>query len=50
MGDFLHDFWLYLKERKKYWIIPCVVALLALGALIVIGQSAAISPFVYTLF
>jgi hypothetical protein len=50
MADFLHDFWLYLKERKKYWLLPMVVALLVLGTLIVLGQSAAVSPFMYTLF
>ncbi|MCX6352949.1 MAG: DUF5989 family protein [Bacteroidetes bacterium] len=48
--DFISDLWKYLKQRKKFWLAPVIVALLLLGLLIVIGGGSAIAPFIYTLF
>jgi hypothetical protein len=48
--EFLKDIWLFLRERKKYWLAPIIIVLLLLGLLIVFGGSTAVSPFVYTLF
>ena len=48
--DFLKDLWLFMKERKKFWLVPIIVALLLLGLLIVFGGGSAIAPFVSTLF
>ena len=33
--DFLKDLWLFMKERKKFWLVPIIVILLLLGVLIV---------------
>jgi hypothetical protein len=44
------EFWSFLKVRKKWWLTPIVVTLVLLGALIVMSQGSALSPFVYTLF
>jgi hypothetical protein len=46
----LNDLWLFLKERKKFWLAPLVLVLLLLGILIVIGGGSAVAPFIYTLF
>ncbi len=48
--EFLKDLWLFLIERKKFWLVPIVLVLLLLGVLIVFGGSSAIAPFIYTLF
>ena len=48
--EFLKDLWLFLKERKKFWLIPIILILLILGVLIVFGGSSALAPFIYTLF
>ncbi|MGB0522864.1 MAG: DUF5989 family protein [Flammeovirgaceae bacterium] len=48
--EFLKDLWLFLKERKKFWLVPMVLILLLLGVLIVFGGSSAVAPFIYTLF
>jgi Family of unknown function (DUF5989) len=48
--DFVKDLWLFVKERKKFWLVPVIVVLLALGIIIVLGGSSAIAPFIYTLF
>ena len=44
------EFWGFLKERKKWWLSPIVVTLLALGALLVLTEGSAVAPFIYSLF
>lgn len=39
----------FLKHNKKWWLGPIVFALLVLGAVVLLGGSAA-APFIYTLF
>ena len=46
----LKDLWLFMKERKKFWLVPVIVVLLLLGILIVFGGVSAIAPFIYTIF
>lgn len=44
------EFWDFLKENKKFWLIPLVLALLLLGGLLILGANPATAPFIYTLF
>ena len=44
------DLWEFLKERKKWWLLPMVIVLLLFGVLIVLTSGSAIAPFIYTLF
>jgi len=46
----LKEFWLFLRERKKWWLAPILIFLLLLGLLIVFTEGSAIAPFIYTLF
>jgi hypothetical protein len=50
MFDAMKDLWLYMRERKRYWILPVVVVLLLVGALLVLTQGSVVAPFIYTLF
>lgn len=50
MLELLHDLWAFMKERKKFWLLPIFVVLLLTGALIVFTQGSAVAPFIYTLF
>jgi Family of unknown function (DUF5989) len=50
MLSFLREFWGFLRTRKKFWLVPILLVMLALGALIVLVQGSAIAPFIYTLF
>lgn len=40
----------FLGSHKKWWLMPIVIILLALGLLIVLTQGSALAPFIYTLF
>ncbi len=48
--DFLGDMWGFLKERKKFWLLPVILTLLVIGGLIVMSSGTAIAPFIYTIF
>jgi len=48
--DFLKDLWGFLKNRKKFWLLPVITVLLTLGVLIVLASGSAIAPFIYTIF
>jgi len=39
-----------MRARKKYWLVPIVIMMVALGGLIVLAQGSAVAPFIYTLF
>ena len=49
-GRVVSDFWAFLRQEKKYWLVPIVVMFVRFGLLIVFSQSSAIAPFIYTLF
>jgi len=48
--SFLQEFWSFLHARKKYWLVPIMLAMVFLGGLIVFTKGSTIAPFVYTLF
>lgn len=50
MREFFIELWAFMRERKKFWLLPIFVVLLLLGALIVLTQGSAVAPFIYTLF
>jgi hypothetical protein len=50
MLDLLKDLWGFMKERKKFWLMPIILILLLLGGLLVLAQGSAVAPFIYTLF
>lgn len=50
MLDLLKDLWAFMKQRKKFWLLPIIIVLVLLGTLIVLAQGSAVAPFIYTLF
>jgi hypothetical protein len=50
MRIFLVDFWAYLRNRKKYWLVPALLASMVLGGLLALAEGTAVAPFIYTLF
>ncbi len=41
---------MFIRARKKYWLLPVLFMLLLFGGLIVLTQGSAIAPFIYTIF
>jgi len=50
MVEFIMELWAFMKERKKFWLLPIITVLMLLGSLIVLTQGSAVAPFIYTLF
>lgn len=48
--DFLRELWVFMRARKKLWLLPIIMVLLLLGGLIVFVQGSALAPFIYTIF
>jgi hypothetical protein len=44
------ELWLFMRVRKKYWLLPVLIMLAVFGALIVLTQGSVVAPFIYTLF
>ena len=45
----VREFWQLLRDHKKWWLAPIVIALLVLSLFALLSTSAA-APFIYTLF
>ena len=39
-----------MRARKKFWLLPMLAVLLILGGLLILAQTSAIAPFIYSLF
>jgi hypothetical protein len=46
----IKEFWGFLMERKKWWLLPIIIMLALLGLLIIFTEGSAVAPFIYTLF
>ncbi len=50
MGSFLKELWAFMRERKKFWLLPIILVLVVFGTLLVLTEGSAVAPFIYTLF
>ncbi len=48
--SFVSELWLFLRIRKKFWLLPILVMLVVFGGLVVLTQGSAVAPFIYTIF
>lgn len=44
------ELWGFMKERKKWWLLPVIIVMLVVGTLLVFAQGSALAPFIYTIF
>jgi Family of unknown function (DUF5989) len=44
------ELWRYMRARKKFWLLPIIVAMFVLGGLLILAKGSAVAPFIYTLF
>lgn len=49
-GSLLSELWRYARQRKKYWLVPLILVMVALGGLLLFAQGSALAPFIYTIF
>lgn len=46
----LGEMWRFIRQNRKFWLVPVIVVLLVLGLLLILTEGSAIAPFIYTLF
>jgi hypothetical protein len=46
----LKEYFSFLKENKKWWLLPFVIILVLFGLLIVLTKGSALAPFIYSIF
>ncbi len=47
---FIIEFLDFLRQRKKFWILPVIILTALVGGLVVLTEGSAIAPFIYTIF
>lgn len=50
MGRLLVELWMFMRERKKWWLLPLILVMLIVGSLLFLAQGSALAPFIYTVF
>lgn len=48
--NFLSELFQFFKSRRKVWLLPVVLIMVALGGLLILAQGSVLAPFIYTLF
>ena len=48
--SFVAELWEFMRERKKFWLLPIVIMTLVFGGLVVLSKGSAVAPFIYTIF
>ncbi|MBK20408.1 MAG: hypothetical protein CMM52_16380 [Rhodospirillaceae bacterium] len=48
--SFLKEFWMFMRVRKKFWLLPIMIMMLAFGGLLILAEGSAVAPFIYTIF
>jgi hypothetical protein len=41
---------MFMRERKKFWLLPIFIMMIIFGGLVVLSQGSAVAPFIYTIF
>jgi len=44
------DLWMFLRIRKKWWLLPIILLIALLGIILVFAQGSPLAPFIYTVF
>ena len=48
-GSFFGELWGFMRQNKKWWLLPLIMAFLVFALLIFLSGTG-LAPFIYTLF
>jgi hypothetical protein len=48
-AGFVSELWSFMKENKKWWLLPLIIALLVFAALIFLSGTG-VAPFIYQIW
>jgi hypothetical protein len=49
-STFSRELWLFLRVRRKFWLLPILIMMTVFGGLVVLTKGSAVAPFIYTIF
>jgi drug/metabolite transporter superfamily protein YnfA len=44
------EYWAFLRDHKKWWLVPIALLLLILGGLLLVTQGSPLAPLIYSIF
>ena len=50
MLTIVKELWMFMRVRKKFWMLPIIVMMVLLGGLLILSEGSAIGPLIYTIF
>lgn len=50
MIEFFKEFFEFLKENRKFWLIPIILIIISTSLLFLFASHPAVAPFIYTIF
>ncbi|MFT3988957.1 DUF5989 family protein [Aestuariivirga sp.] len=48
--SFLAELLAFVRQRKKFWLLPLLIILVVFGGLLILAKGSAVAPFIYTIF
>ncbi|WP_262895560.1 SurA N-terminal domain-containing protein [Galbibacter mesophilus] len=48
--ELIKEYLMFIRKRKKYWLVPIFLILFIISFLVVVTASSALAPFIYSLF
>lgn len=48
--SFIKELWMFLRIRKKLWLLPIIIVMVLLGGLLFLAQGSVVGPFIYAMF
>ena len=48
--EFFKEFLEFLKQRKKFWLIPLFIIIFIFAGMIILVEGTVIAPLIYTVF
>jgi hypothetical protein len=48
--SFLAELFAFMRERKKYWLVPVVIMMVIFSGLVLMTKGSVVAPFIYTIF
>jgi competence protein ComGC len=50
MSGLFKEFWLFLKQEKKWWLVPMLIVMGVIGVFVVVAVLfPGVAPFIYPL-
>jgi hypothetical protein len=50
MISVLREFFRFVLARKRFWLAPLLLVMVAVGCLATLGGGSVVAPLIYTLF